>query len=119
MHWYLAKIIYQVICGEGEHTPQFDEQLRLIQAVDAEAAYQKAKQIGEMEQHSFIDQRHQLVQWQFINVADLYAMKSEMDGAEVFSRIVEIRDPSGYIVDIHKRSGKLLMQHEFQFIQTA
>ena len=30
MKWYLAKIVYRIICGEGNHTPQFDEQLRLI-----------------------------------------------------------------------------------------
>jgi hypothetical protein len=119
MHWYLAKIIYQIICGEGEHTPQFDEQLRLIHAVDAEAAYQKAKQIGEMEQTNFLNQHQQLVQWQFINIADLIAMKSDMDGAEVFSRIVEIHDPSNYIVDIHNRSGRILAQEHFNFIQTA
>jgi len=119
MHWYLAKIIFRIICGEGEHTPQFDEQLRLIQAGDAEAAYQKAKQIGEMEQTSFVNQLQKLVQWQFINIADLYAMKSEMDGAEVFSRIVEIADPSGYMVDVHNRSARLLMQEEFHYIQTA
>ena len=30
MKWYLAKMIFRIICGEGEHTPQFDEQLRLV-----------------------------------------------------------------------------------------
>ena len=32
MNWYLAKIVYRIICGQGNHTAQFDEQLRLIQA---------------------------------------------------------------------------------------
>ena len=116
MNWYLAKIIFRIICGDGNHTPQFDEQLRLIHAVDAEAAYQKAKQIGEMEQTDFVNRHHQLVQWKFINVGDLYAMKADMDGAEVFSRIIEIPDPSVYIVDIHNRSSKLLMQEAFSYI---
>ena len=30
MNWYLSKIIFRIICGEGRHTPQFDEHLRLI-----------------------------------------------------------------------------------------
>ena len=34
MKWYLAKLIYRIICGDGTHTPQFDEQLRLIHAED-------------------------------------------------------------------------------------
>ncbi|MEP7129294.1 MAG: DUF4288 domain-containing protein, partial [Chitinophagales bacterium] len=29
MNWYLAKIVFRIICGDGLHQPQFDEQLRL------------------------------------------------------------------------------------------
>jgi hypothetical protein len=29
MQWYLAKLVFQIICGDGNHRPQFDEQLRL------------------------------------------------------------------------------------------
>ena len=36
MNWFLAKIVYRIVCGKGEHTPQFDEQLRLIGAEDEE-----------------------------------------------------------------------------------
>jgi hypothetical protein len=32
MKWYLAKFVYQVISGNGNHSPQFDEQMRLIRA---------------------------------------------------------------------------------------
>jgi hypothetical protein len=28
MRWFVAKIVYQIICGNGNHMPQFDEQLR-------------------------------------------------------------------------------------------
>ena len=38
MNWYLTKIVYQIICGEGNHTAQFDEQLRLIAADDEQRA---------------------------------------------------------------------------------
>ncbi|RYY10197.1 MAG: DUF4288 domain-containing protein, partial [Chitinophagaceae bacterium] len=27
MNWYLAKLIFRIVCGQGNHTPQFDEQL--------------------------------------------------------------------------------------------
>jgi len=27
MNWYLAKLVFRIICGDGDHTPQFDEQL--------------------------------------------------------------------------------------------
>ena len=32
MNWYLAKFVYRIVCGNGNHIPQFDEQLRLITA---------------------------------------------------------------------------------------
>ena len=49
MNWYLAKMVYRIICGDGNHTPQFDEQLRLIKAQDEFHAFQKiVKLIGEV-----------------------------------------------------------------------
>ncbi len=41
MNWYLSKIVYRIICGQGNHTPQFDEQLRLIQAESTQEAFEK------------------------------------------------------------------------------
>jgi len=49
MNWYMAKLVYQFICGNGKHTPQFNEQLRLIVAEDALHAFYKARLIGERE----------------------------------------------------------------------
>jgi len=49
-NWFLAKIVYHIISGEGNHTPQFDEQLRLIQAENELQAIQKARQTGEKEE---------------------------------------------------------------------
>ena len=46
MKWYVVKLVYQVICGEGKHTPQFDEQIRIITAQDEAAAYEKAYATG-------------------------------------------------------------------------
>ncbi len=60
MYWYVAKIVYQIICGTGEHLPQFDEQLRLISATSKAEAWKKAVQIGEQEQYAFRNQREEL-----------------------------------------------------------
>ena len=49
MNWYLAKINFQIICGNGHHKPQFDEQLRLIHAGDSLEAFYKARLVGESE----------------------------------------------------------------------
>jgi hypothetical protein len=59
MEWYLAKLVYRIICGSGEHTAQFDEQLRLIYAEDELHAFNKAQLIGEKEQDSFFNRSRQ------------------------------------------------------------
>lgn len=97
MNWYLSKIIFRIICGDGHHTPQFDEQLRLIAADNEQEAFQKACDIGEKEQDQFYNQERQLVQWKFINVAELYRLSGLLDGAEMYSRIQETDDPDAYI----------------------
>ena len=42
MKWYLAKVVFRIICGDGEHAAQFDEQLRLIAATDIQSALEGA-----------------------------------------------------------------------------
>jgi len=97
MNWYLAKIIFRIICGDGNHTPQFDEQLRLISAHDEEEAFEKAMSIGKREQDRFFNHENRLVQWKFVNVAELYRLSGLLDGAEMYSRIQETDDPEAYI----------------------
>ncbi len=107
MNWYLGKIIFRIICGEGQHTPQFDEQLRLIAAHDEEEAFRKAMAIGEREQDGFYNHEQQLVQWKFINVAELYLFSGLLDGAEMYSRIEETDDPEAYIHLVNRRADHI------------
>ncbi|MBS1919124.1 MAG: DUF4288 domain-containing protein [Bacteroidetes bacterium] len=115
MNWYLAKIIYQIRCGNGNRNGQFDEQLRLISASDKIEAIQKAQSIGRKEEEIFFNQKQQLVQWKFINIAELYKLTELIDGAELYSRIEESDHPDSYINIIHNKaeqiiSGKTLEQ---------
>jgi hypothetical protein len=107
MNWYLSKIIFRIICGEGQHTPQFDEQLRLIAAADEEQAFEKARAIGEKEQDGFYNHEQQLVQWKFINVSELYRLSGLLDGAEMYSRIQETDDPEAYIDLANRRADHI------------
>lgn len=109
MKWYLVKIVYRIICGDGEHTPQFDEQLRLVSAEDDLHAFQKARLIGEREQDSFLNKSSKPVQWKFIDVAELHRLDTLIDGAEMYSRICEEANPDLYI-----RSTKLRANHLFE-----
>ncbi len=108
MNWYLAKIVYRIICGDGNHTAQFDEQLRLIKAHDELHAFQKARLIGEREEDSFLNAADKPVHWKFIDVAELNQLDDLIDGAEMYSRIYEEEDADIYMQVTRLRAAHLL-----------
>ena len=110
MRWYVAKIVYQIICGKGDHMPQFDEQLRLISAQSKQEAAQKAREIGQQEQYAFKNQRQELVEWKFINVPELYTLDQLSDGMELYSRIEEPADANAYVAWLQMKSAQLQEQ---------
>ena len=117
MNWYLTKLVFRIVCGDGDHTPQFDEQLRLVQAEDAFHAFQKAQRMGHKEQDSFYNAREKLVQWKFIDVSEIHTLEELADGAEVYSRINEEEDADIYTRIIRLRAKQLFeetMQQSFQ-----
>ena len=107
MKWYLVKMVYRIICGDGRHTPQFDEQLRLIVAGNGSEAFDKAVTMGMKEQESFLNQRNELVQWQFVNVPEVYRLSKLIDGAEIYSRINEVEDAEAYTTFVHSKAGSM------------
>ena len=104
MKWYLAKIVFRIICGTGKHTPQFDEQLRLVAAESAEMAFMKAVGLGKAGEDSFFNMQQQLVQWKFVNVAEIIHLHEMTDGAEMYSAIKEADDATQYESSIHARA---------------
>lgn len=117
MNWFLAKIVYRIVCGDGDHTPQFDEQLRLIQATDENSAFAKAKAIGEQEQEMFLNQQQKLVQWQFVNVCELYKISALIDGAELYSRIHETDNANLYMELVHKKAAHIQSNTVHKYLQ--
>lgn len=108
MNWYLAKIVFQIICGEGSHTPQFDEQLRLISAPSGQQAFLKARELGHREEDSFISEKKQLVQWRFVDVCELYPLHELIDGAELYSRIQEVEHADSFVQVVRRRADALM-----------
>lgn len=105
MNWYLAKIIFRIVCGEGHHTPQFEEQLRLIAAENNEQAFCKARAFGEQEACCFANHQQKMVEWKFINVTELYRLTEMIDGAELYSRIEEADDAEVYMQLANERAS--------------
>lgn len=108
MTWYLSKLVYRIICGQGQHTPQFDEQLRLIAAGSSGEAYEKAVALGSREEDQFLNQNQKVVQWKFINVAELHELGGLKDGAELYSRIEETDNAELYIELTNRKAAHLL-----------
>src|SRR5215813_1624517 len=106
MEWYLAKIVFRIVCGDGNHTPQFDEQLRLIGAM-------------KKEEDTFYNSRQQLVQWQFINVSELYRLSELIDGAELYSRIEERDNAEQYIHVVNQKAENILFAQTHQLLELA
>ena len=116
MNWYLAKLVFRIVCGDGAHAAQFDEQLRLISAPDKEAAFHKALLMGSREQESFYNQRDQMVHWQFVNISELYLLNDLIDGAELYSRIEEHENADAYVYTVNQKAGKLFLNPSLQLV---
>jgi hypothetical protein len=107
MNWYIAKIVFRIITGNENHTAQFDEQLRLIEAGDEDEAFDKAQQIGRKEEDSFMNQKNQLVEWRFINIPELNKLPSLKDGVELYSKVNEYDNAKRFIDTVNMKAGHI------------
>jgi predicted RNA-binding protein with EMAP domain len=119
MSWYLAKMVFRIISGDGTHTAQFDEQLRLIAAESKEEAFHKAQVLGGREEEIFFNNQLQLVQWQFISVSELYRLGELIDGAEIYSRIEEKEHAESYLHVIHKKAEDIRFGNTLELLNLA
>ena len=119
MNWYLSKLVYRIVCGDGKHLAQFDEQLRLIAANDKEEAFRKARVIGEKEEETFYNNKQQLVKWEFVNISELYLLSELIDGAELYSRIEEKENAEAYIYTINQKAENLFFTPTTQLLKLA
>ncbi len=104
MNWYIAKIVFGITAQNTEHKPQFDEQLRLVSADSQEEAFMKARIIGLREEDAFVNDRNNVVRWEFINVADITRLEKIEDGAEIYSRIYEMEEGDDHIHYVHQKA---------------
>ena len=112
-------MVFRIICGEGEHTPQFDEQLRLVAGLSKEEAFQKAREMGQKEEEAFYNSKDQLVQWQFINISELYLLNELIDGAELYSRIEEKENADSYINVVRARAEQICFGDTHELLKLA
>ncbi|HXB39353.1 MAG TPA: DUF4288 domain-containing protein [Bacteroidia bacterium] len=116
MNKYIAKTVFQIISGKGEHRPQFDEQLRVIEAKDEKEALRKAREKGRNEEDSFPNNENETVKWKFIEVTDLMRIENMSDGAEIYSRIEEADDAAQYITVAKQKARTIETLSNFVYI---
>jgi hypothetical protein len=115
MKWYVTKLVFQIICGDGKHTAQFDEQLRLVSGINEGEAFQLAAELGANETDTFYNQQNQLVQWKFINVCELFEL-SLIEGAELHSKINEADDACDYISLVNAKAAHIKGKHSHKLL---
>ena len=103
MNCFLVKIVFQIICGNGHHLPQFDEQLRLIFAQDKRTAIADAIHQANAEANV-----SEFVQWKFIAVTEVYPFSENLNGAALFSMITETESGEAYVKMLQLRAQDLL-----------
>ena len=105
MDWYIAKIVFNIVSGNGDHRPQFDEQYRLIKADDRSEAYHKAILIGRGEEEILLNHKQELVRWDFVNVSELFRVSELRDGMELFSSIYEAEDRTLHLETVNMKAA--------------
>jgi hypothetical protein len=88
------------------HTPQFDEQWRLIRADEVAWAYEKASVIGRLDENCFTNADKESMVWKFMEVADIHRIGEWEDGAKLFSATEEPTDANAYIAQLKMKSQK-------------
>ncbi len=118
MNWYIAKIVFEVVFSGASQQPEFDEQVRVIQAGSKQEAFHKAFHLGAAEESSIVNvNNHQLIQWRFVNVSSLYQLKELLDGAEIHSSTVKTDCAQTYIEMVHKKADHIQNNDTLEILQ--
>ena len=80
-------------------------------------AFEKATEIGKQEQDEFYNQQHKLVQWKFINIAELYTLSGLLDGAELYSKIQEPDNADLYIELTNRKAAHIKTNSTHRFLE--
>ncbi len=116
MSKYIAKIVFQIVSGDGKHTPQFDEQFRLFEAKTENEALEKARAKGKKEETSFLNEKKEIVLWKYIGVTELMELQDMADGAQIYSCTQEAEDENNYIYKAKQKERTIETLSNFAYI---
>jgi hypothetical protein len=111
MKKYLAKLIFNVSIENSHEQAEFDEQIRIVESRNLEEAFYKARNIGRKEEETFSNQQQYKINWQFIDVAELYAIESVKDGEQLYSNTHKTNDAENFIQYIKQKSMEIQVKN--------
>lgn len=105
-NWFAVKMIFQIEDKEKTY-PQFDEQIRLIDAVNEELALEMAHQIGMMQQEELLTSNEQKLNWCFIAVTEIQHLGDIEHGKEIHYQISEPAEINTYLQIVKEKAEGL------------
>ncbi|MBK0383325.1 DUF4288 domain-containing protein [Pedobacter sp. SD-b] len=106
MNWFVAKMVFQIEGCENSY-PQFDEQLRLIDAVNEDLALEMAHQLGYLYQDEVKSNNQETVKWKFIAVTEIQYLGNLEQGKEIHYRIVEPDNADIYLDLVYHKTQSI------------
>jgi len=107
--WWCATILMcSTVRDEEAGLLVCDEQIRVIKAVDFDAAFERAISVGKDQEHSYENMYGQVVKWEFLGLRELKEISDETigDGTEITSKILKVDNP----VNLIHRKDELLLE---------
>ena len=106
MNWFAVKMIFQIEDKEKTY-PQFDEQIRLIDAINEDLALEMAYQIGMMEVDEVTTSKQQKLNWRFIAVTEVQHIGNIEHGKEIHYQINEPEEMNTYLQMVKEKAEGL------------
>ena len=110
MNWFVAKLVFKIV-GDNQTFVQFDEQLRLLDAVNEDLALEMAHQFGLIQQDDVVVNAKGKLFWKFIAVTEITYLGEIINGTEIHYQINESLNANNYI-SIALAKGERLKQRK-------
>ena len=113
MPWYVTTLILECTVEGGTSPPIVEEQLRLVQAMDADGAHALALEFGREEEQQYENPYGETVSWKFLGLSDLAELldKEVSSGIEVASARHSGADASSLVVSKERLTAFRSEQH--------
>jgi len=89
--WFSSKLRF-VIMVAPVGGDILNDRVILFKAKDFDHAFQRALAIGEMSENEYLNDEANLVSWKFMEVISVDVIRSNLDGAEIYSEPIHLSE---------------------------